>query len=431
MSPRLLFGVAALVAICVVLSGCGGGDDPKPTPPDVGEPLVITEMLKAGNYAQAQKMSKVDLSAWGWNSKAAMHSGFMALDPRGSAQNRETFFWYSAAQKDVQTHEAAGEDLRNAVSQFFMLFPHLRANDLYITGESYAGKWVPAAAYTIHTFNQAATKETKINLKGISIGDGAMDPGAQFQGFGDLLWYMGMVDSSERKKFQEYEATIQTKLGNDDNEGAFETFDEMLNGDFYPYPTYYANVTGMTTNYFNMQLAPDATPLGGDFVDWLNTPEVRAKIHVGGRSYAPENQTVEFQLKAAWMQGVVPMLVPLMENYKVLIYSGQNDVILGPPLTEQFLLTLDWSGKDKYASAPKTVWRRSDKGVGSKLPDVCGYVRTVGNFTQAVVRGAGHMVPGDQPERALDLMHHFISGTPFSNPKANGEKVASLGAVVV
>lgn len=199
----------------------------------------------------------------------------------------------------------------------------------------------------------------------------------------------------------------------------------MLNGDFYKYPTYYANVTGMATNYFNMQLAPDATPLGGDFVKWMNLPEVRAKIHVGGRSYAPLNDTVEYELLDAWMRDVVDMLVPLMENYKVLIYSGQNDVILGAPLTEQFLATLTWSGQDQYNAATKSVWRRSAKGQGSQLPDVCGYVREVGNFTQAVVRGAGHMVPGDQPERALDMMQHFIAGKPFM------PKVVSSDVVVV
>ena len=32
---------------------------------------------------------------------------------------------------------------------------------------------------------------------------------------------------------------------------AYRVFDEMLNGDEYPFPTYYANVTGMKSNYFN------------------------------------------------------------------------------------------------------------------------------------------------------------------------------------
>ena len=80
----------------------------------------------------------------------------------------------------------------------------------------------------------------------------------------------------------------------------------------------------MATNYFNFELSPDATPLGGDFVAWLNTEAVRAAIHVGSRSYAPANSTVEAHLKPDWMRDVVGMLVPLMENYKVVIYNGQT-----------------------------------------------------------------------------------------------------------
>merc|ERR1712167_223703 len=101
-----------------------------------------------------------------------------------------------------------------------------------------------------------------------------------------------------------------------------------------------------------------------------------------------------------------------------MIYNGQNDVILGPPLTEQWLSTLDWSGKIAYNQARKAVWRRSANGPGSHLPDVAGYAREVGRFAQVVVRGAGHMVPGDQPERAYDLIQRFVSGHSFAAPVA-------------
>jgi len=113
-----------------------------------------------------------------------------------------------------------------------------------------------------------------------------------------------------------------------------------------------------------------------------------------------------------WMVGVVDMLVPLMESpdVEVLVYSGQNDVILGAPLTEQFLDTLDWQGKALYAGAAKQAWH-----VGAVVNNpLAGYVKRVsdqglGGFTYAVVRGAGHMVPTDQPERALDLIDRLVN----------------------
>jgi vitellogenic carboxypeptidase-like protein len=325
----------------------------------------------------------------------------------------------------VRNQSDVGNDLHKALMQFFQGFPELKKNDFYVTGESYAGKYVPACAYTIHENNMklralhGSNASGLINLAGISIGDGAMNPREQFVNYGELLWYSGMVDDSERAVFAQYGAQMVAALDKNppDLLGAFKQFDEMLNGDEYPYPTYYANVTGMRTNYFNDQQSPDGSSLTANyFIDWLNTKEGRSVTHTGAQPYAVINNTVEEYLLADWMRDVVDFLVPILEpenGYKVLIYSGQNDIILGAPLTEQFLRKLPWSGLSEYNAARKIVWHSPDPVTGEVGKDLAGYVRQVGNFTQAVVRGAGHMVPGDQPTRALDLIGRFVAGQPF------------------
>ena len=40
-------------------------------------------------------------------------------------------------------------DLYEALQQFFLLFPELQKNEFYATGESYAGKYVPAISYKV------------------------------------------------------------------------------------------------------------------------------------------------------------------------------------------------------------------------------------------------------------------------------------------
>ena len=48
------------------------------------------------------------------------------------------------------------------------------------------------------------------------------------------------------------------------------------------------------------------------------------------------------------------------------------------------------------------------------------YVRQVAGaggafqFTQAIVRDAGHIVPHDQPGAAADLIARFVDGRPFA-----------------
>lgn len=44
---------------------------------------------------------------------------------------------------------------------------------------------------------------------------------------------------------------------------------------------------------------------------------------------------------------------------------------------------------------------------------LAGYVKTVKNFTQVLVRNAGHMVPYDQPKWAFDMITRFTSGKKF------------------
>lgn len=58
------------------------------------------------------------------------------------------------------------------VQAFFDLYPEYRGNDYYITGESYAGIYVPTLAQQIVLGNAAGN--AKINLKGIAVGNGCL-----------------------------------------------------------------------------------------------------------------------------------------------------------------------------------------------------------------------------------------------------------------
>ena len=323
---------------------------------------------------------------------------------------------FSFAESDdayVSNEQQVGTDLRSCLLEFYKVFPDLRSNALYVTGESYAGKYVPALSYAIYKANKKGGlkigDDDFINLKGLSIGDGAMSPPDQFDDFGNLLYYVGMISKQEKQVFDQYETNIQARLQVGDTIGAFEYFDEMLNGDFTNGVTYYHNVT--SANYFNFEQGECGNCSPSYYDSWLVTPAVRDLIHVGGCAYNGFNQTVEEHLKADWMVGVLDMLVPLMQDpdVHVLIYSGANDVILGPPLTENFLEALQWDGSDAYAKAHKNIWT-IDGEVMANDP-VAGYVKHVEEFkvTYAVVRGAGHMVPTDQPERAYDLIKRFVN----------------------
>jgi len=246
----------------------------------------------------------------------------------------------------------------------------------------------------------------KINLKGIAVGDGLFEVETQVKGFGQLAFYLGIADENEMKVINGYENAVITAVQHKDYIAAFNIFDEMLNGDFWPYPTYFFNITG-NANYFNIR---DVNYPSNPYSVYVKTPEIRKRLHVGNVAYSDYNATVERHLMEDFAISVKPFLETLLNNdYKVLIYNGQNDLIISGPLCEVFLQTLKWKGQDKYLSAKKKVWR-----IHPRDNYVAGFIRQSDNFYQAIIRDAGHMVPTDQPDRMYDLITRFIEGRPFN-----------------
>ncbi|KAF7237727.1 putative serine carboxypeptidase CPVL [Varanus komodoensis] len=307
----------------------------------------------------------------------------------------------------AENEDDVGRDLYSALTQFFQLFPDYQKNDFYVTGESYAGKYVPAIGYYIHTHNP--TSKIKINFKGVAIGNGLCDPEMMLGGYSQFLYQIGLVDEKQRDYIQN-----QTDLGamyiqQKKWRKAFEVFDLLLNGDETEGPSYTQNVTGCN-NYYNFLQCLE--PLDQEyFVALLAMPEVRKSIHVGNLTFH-DGTTVEKYLIEDVMKSVKPWLGILMDNYRVLLYNGQLDIIVAAALTERFLPTVPWAKVEQYKNAERVIWKLKPED-----PEVAGYVRQAGEFYQVIVRGGGHILPYDQPERTLDMIDRFISGRGW---KPNG-----------
>ncbi|BES88500.1 Carboxypeptidase [Nesidiocoris tenuis] len=311
-----------------------------------------------------------------------------------------TGFSFTNSDGYVTNESEVGRDLYAALQQFFQLFPEYQKNDFFVTGESYAGKYIPAIAYTIHTNNP--TSSSKINLKGIAIGDGLVDP-ENMMVYGEYLYEHGLIDSRMLIKFQELEAQVIKQIQAKQFDDAFVTFDKMLNGDLTPYKTLFWNATGLTS-YFNYVTSNTNTNSGGSVENWLAKSKNRLRIHVGDQIY-DEGNKVEMHLKADVMQSVRPWLEVLMDHYRVLLYNGQLDIIVAYPLTMNYVKKLQWKGKKEYEQAERKLWYVNG--------ELAGYAKNAGNFTEILVRNAGHMVPTDQPLWALDMITKFTQNIPF------------------
>jgi carboxypeptidase C (cathepsin A) len=75
----------------------------------------------------------------------------------------------------VNSARQAADHLLNFIYNLYSQWPALKKSPLYITGESFAGHYIPAFATKILN-NNTFLKATGIVLEGIAIGDGWTDP---------------------------------------------------------------------------------------------------------------------------------------------------------------------------------------------------------------------------------------------------------------
>jgi len=107
----------------------------------------------------------------------------------------------------------------------------------------------------------------------------------------------------------------------------------------------------------------------------LLTPHQLALLFLIAHSLSfPFLQTVEFHLIGDWMKSVAHLMPDLLNNYKVLVYNGQLDIILGVALGEKFYRTIPWLGQAEYLAASRAIWKAPSETT------IAGYVRSVRNF---------------------------------------------------
>mmetsp|Transcript_3560 Transcript_3560/g.4843 ORF Transcript_3560/g.4843 Transcript_3560/m.4843 type:complete len:231 (-) Transcript_3560:437-1129(-) len=221
-----------------------------------------------------------------------------------------------------------------------------------------------------------------------------------------MMFNLGLADGVELATIQDYCDKTVAFIKAGQMADAFKVWDEMINGDIFPYPNYFKNITGLG-DYYNY-LRQDSPPEQDYFAEFVQRPEVRRAIHAGAEtSFGGDAKTCEMNLVEDFHRSMAPRVVALLEKgVKVMIYVGQLDIIIGAPLVEAFVPKLEWGGQKEYQAASRSLWY-----VGSR---VAGYVRQARNLIQVTVRAAGHILPFDQPEAAKDMITRFVEGVPFN-----------------
>ncbi|KAK0051266.1 serine carboxypeptidase CPVL [Biomphalaria pfeifferi] len=274
-------------------------------------------------------------------------------------------------------------DLFNFVDQFFRMFPDLKDLELYIGGQSYAGKYIPPLAYRI------LSERNDINLKGIILGGPYFDPKTQSVAFFDYLYAVGAISHHDMNKHKNRVQAMYKEFleGGNANKTFSQLFEQLVLLTDLPLPSLDNYVSGEEANY----------SLVGEVMTTLDT---RKAVHVGNQKYIVSNDNLSQCYGPDVMVSTKEELAQLMNNIKVLIYNGDYDVVVSSVMIEAAVMSTLWNGQEHYNRSMRHYWKQDKR--------LKGFYSRTGKFCRVVVHGGGHQTPHDVPDVTLEMVTDFL-----------------------
>jgi len=310
-----------------------------------------------------------------------------------------TGYSYSTQEHYVTNEDELSEQFYVGLQGFYDCHPEYRKCPLYVTGESYAGKYVPYIATKIMEKNRDNDPKRHINLKGLAIGDGWMKPELQVKAQLDYGFEMGFVDTKQRAQLEtiymafcnalrENNMRLAAKLGNDVTNAILECGGKPLIYDVRRWSD--ISIT-LLSDYLNLSVVKQALHVP-DAVQWVCSDD---------EGPVTENLIDD---NMADMTFLFPPL--LEEKYRVLLYTGNFDMSCGFTGTEKILYDLVWPYQNEWQNLDRKVWVLP--------PDkTLGYVKAYKNLMQVVVVGAGHLVPMNKPQVSRSMIYNWLFDREF------------------
>ncbi|KAL1368121.1 hypothetical protein HN51_022245 [Arachis hypogaea] len=328
-----------------------------------------------------------------------------------------TGFSYSTDSRDIRHDEkGVSNDLYDFIQAFFEEHPQYAKNDFFITGESYAGHYIPAFAARVHKGNQA-NEGIHINLKGFAIGNGLTDPAIQYKAYPDYALDMGIISKATHKRLNLLlvpACELAIKLCGTDGTVACTAAYVVCNTIFSDIMLHAGDA-----NYYDIRKKCEGS-LCYDFSNmdkFLNLPSVRDSLGVGKIHFVSCSTEVYMALLVDWMRNLEVGIPALLEDgIKLLVYAGEYDLICNWLGNSRWVHAMEWSGQSQFVASPEIPFIVD----GSEA----GLLKSHGPLSFLKVHDAGHMVPMDQPKASLEMLKKWTQGT-LSEFRAPDEKLVS------
>ncbi|KAK5583904.1 hypothetical protein RB653_005508 [Dictyostelium firmibasis] len=312
------------------------------------------------------------------------------------------------------------------IQEFFQIFSNYSTLPFFISGESYAGHYIPNMASYILNMNENLSKDSiKINLQGVAIGNGYTHPTTQINSYREFGYYAtGIIGIEQYNNYATLNSLCQEQLsqGNYNSDECANVFNTLLDDSGSSNTTQ----VNMYDYRLNDPTAGNNWPLPGINQEYfyLNRKDVREAIHATSTPHQWNecNDTVN-GLITNQDESSLYLFPELLSNIRVLIYNGQFDIICNHVGTSEYLNQIDWEYADDWLSAPRFTW--TSVGTDGSLQSG-GYGKTTANLTFVMALGGSHMYPMNMPSTSLDMVTRFLNDRSFNDlPQSIGIQAPS------
>ena len=267
---------------------------------------------------------------------------------------------------DVRNEDQVAQDLANLLAGFLEQNPEFVGRDFYITGESYAGHYVPAITY--HLLNME--NPPQLNVKGMAIGNGLTDPFQQYPAYAKFSYENNLIskewDDVLKVGFKACQALILEsqhgpKSGPKVQLATLE-FCQLIA------ETVLGNPLKPKFNVYDIRIPCENPPLCYDFSPmdtFLNRADVQQALGVD-KHWAEVDQMVHTYLLGDWMTNLVFKVGSILDNHdvQVLVYSGDKDWICNWRGGEAWTLSTHWNSHAEFNQQGFEMWNVDSQPAG-------------------------------------------------------------------